>query len=897
MSRLALLNAAGQSVWADFPRRSLIVGGGLRRLIREDAVTGVTSNPTIFRRAIAGSSDYDEAIRAGAQQGARSARDVLYDLALGDVRMATAVLRDVYSRSGGGDGFVSLELEPALAHDTTGAIAAARKLAAVIGDPNVMIKIPATPEGIPVVEQLIAQGVSVNVTLLFSISTYEQVVAAYMAGLDARLEAGLPLAAVSSVASFSISKVDSAIAPLLPESSPLRGQVAIANAKLAYRQFRHLFSDERWDRLARAGARIQRPLWGSTGANDATRSDVCYVESLVAPDTVTTLPEATLTAFRDHGEVDPRAIAEDADRAEAIIAMMPEHGIEFDSVADGLLAEGLATFDADFKQLLAAVQKKLDLSPPTPSGLADRLGTLQGAVARSLDSAARHHIVSRVWRRDHTVWSPDRAGVVERLGWLDLPDTMRDRGSQLRTFARHARSDGFTHAVLLGMGGSSLAARVYRDLLGVGPEGMELTVLDTTHPAAIKALEDGLDLDHTLFLVASKSGSTLETLCHFAYFFAKTGRPEQFVAITDPGSPLEALARRRGFRAVFLNPPDVGGRYSALSLFGLVPAALLGADLDAILEAGARMAAACNGCVPCSDNPGLWLGAVIGEAARTGRDKLTLVLGPGETSLGAWIEQLVAESTGKAGVGIVPVVDEAVATPDRYGDDRLFVALPGHAPLLKDLVATGHPVAQVAGEALPSGLGAEFFRWEFATAVAGHILGVNPFDQPDVEETKQRTRRLLEGESPRDPDPAELPTLLATLTGGDYVAIQAYVHGGPEEIRRLQCARLAVRDRHRVATTLGFGPRYLHSTGQLHKGGPDSGVFVQVFDGTRNIDLPIPGRRYSFGDLLRAQASGDFLALRRRGRRVARVTLTGLELAIAESSQDIPFDRARAHDV
>jgi transaldolase/glucose-6-phosphate isomerase len=875
VNRLRLLHEAGQSVWADFLRRSLITGGGLERLMSDDAVTGVTSNPTIFGRAIAGSTDYDEEIRVLAAKGRWNPIDVFYDLALADIGMAADIFRPVYDATLGSDGFVSFELEPSLAHDADGSVAAARELAERLGKPNVMIKVPGTPAGISAVEELTASGVNVNITLLFSVTTYEQVAHAYLAGLERRLRLGESLGMVNSVASFFVSRIDSAVDPMLPEHSPLRGKVAIANAKEAYQRFRRLFSGPRWERLAEAGAHLQRPLWASTGTKNPAYSDVLYVEELIGPETVNTMPEATLDAFRDHGRVRPLAILEGLDEAEAVLALVREHGVDLDAIAGRLLAEGLAAFETDFSNLLRVLDAKLEAAMADRPHRTSSLGTLERRVAQRIEQAEHDELVARIWSRDHTVWDRFPAEIVDRLGWLDLPERMPDQIANVQAFADEVRDAGFTDVLLLGMGGSSLAAEVYRHLYPTDPGAVKLTVLDTIHPAAIAAVERTLDLERTLFVVASKSGATIETLSHCAYFCAKAGEPEQFVAITDPGTPLEALAQQRGFWEVFLNPSDVGGRYSALSLFGLVPAAFTGADLPDILEGSAAMAAACNRCVPCVDNPGLWLGVVMGEAVRAGRDKLTLIPPSEVAAFGPWVEQLLAESTGKDGTGVVPVVDEDLAGPWCYNADRLFVDLADH-PATADLEAAGHPVVRLESFS-PARLGAEFFRWEFATAVTGHVLGVNPFNEPNVAEAKEATRWILKAGPIDDPGRDDLEPLLRRLQCGDYIALQAFLDPTEEVIERLQRARLALRDRHRVATTLGFGPRYLHSTGQLHKGGPDSGVFIQIVDEAREVDLAIPGRPFTFGNLLDAQALADLRSLRARGRRVARVTLSQLE--------------------
>jgi glucose-6-phosphate isomerase len=527
------------------------------------------------------------------------------------------------------------------------------------------------------------------------------------------------------------------------------------------------------------------------------------------------------------------------------------------------------------------------------------LGPLAPAVRRRLKEFDAEDVVSRIWSHDHTVWKPDPTEITNRLGWLTLATDLRPRIPGLQAFAKRVTADGFTHAVLLGMGGSSLAPEMFArtfaephrraELKGATAKGaVELTVLDTTHPATIARVEASLDLDHTLFIVASKSGTTLETLSQFEYFSAKTGgRGSSFIAITDPGTPLEELARARGFRHVFENPPDLGGRYSALSLFGLVPAALIGADLEDLLFSAEEMADGCKA-VPAFENPGAWLGALMGEAALAGQDKLTFVLPASVASFGDWVEQLVAESTGKEGKGIVPVPGEDIGPPDAYGEDRLFVSL-GDYPGLEPLRAAGHPVVTLEFGG-PKTLGAEILRFEFATAVAGHVLGINAFDQPNVEEAKQATRAILasleeagvplgQGTASKleEPDPGDAAGELQGVAPGDYIAIQAYLDRTPETAAALQLDRLALRDAHRAATTVGFGPRFLHSTGQLHKGGPPTGVFLQVTDESREVDLPIPGKPYTFGTLIDAQALGDLQALRARRRRVARVTFEELE--------------------
>jgi transaldolase / glucose-6-phosphate isomerase len=874
MNPLHELSAAGQSPWLDFVRRTLITSGELQRLI-DDGVTGVTSNPSIFGKAIGGSTDYDEETARIADDGTEhDALEVFEELAIVDIQMAADALRPLYDSTEGRDGFVSFEVEPRLARDTAGTIEAARRLWARLDRPNVLIKIPGTAEGLRAIEQAIADGINVNVTLLFAVEAYAGVAAAYQRGIERRVEAGEPVDRVASVASFFVSRVDSAVDARLPDGSDLRGTAAIANAKLAYDRFRRVFSGERWERLAAAGARVQRPLWASTSTKNPAYRDTIYVEELVGLDTVNTMPMNTVDAVRDHGRVRPNAIAEGLDEATAQVAALAEQGISLDEVTATLLEEGIVSFAKDFDALLATIGTKLERVRAGRERQRTTLSTMLVPVSERLQRMDADRIVERIWRKDHTVWKDDPTEIANRLGWLTVSDLMHERIGELEAFAKQAAADGLETAVLLGMGGSSLAPEVFVRTFGVADGALELIVLDTTHPATIERVAGQLELDRTLFVVASKSGGTTETLSHLAFFWDKVPDGGHFVAITDPGTSLEALARERGFRAVFVNPDDIGGRYSALSSFGLVPAALIGAPLHEVLDRAEEMQTASERTVPATQSPGATLGATMGETAKAGRDKVTIVL-PGEiASFGSWVEQLIAESTGKEDVGVVPVVGEPLGAPGVYGQDRVFVAIGEHAGL-DELENAGHPVVRLLFDGREQ-IGGEFFRWEMATAVAGYVLGINPFDQPNVQEAKDATKAILGSGSVEDPGFDDLGVLLEQVGEGDYVAILAYLDRTSETEDAIERARLAIRDRYKVATTTGFGPRFLHSTGQLHKGGANNGVFIQVVDEERSVDLPIPGQAYSFGTLIDAQALGDLHSLRKRGRRVARVTLDRL---------------------
>jgi glucose-6-phosphate isomerase len=565
----------------------------------------------------------------------------------------------------------------------------------------------------------------------------------------------------------------------------------------------------------------------------------------------------------------------------------------------------VGAFHKSFQELLQRIEtRRRSLRARAPERWRAGLGPIAVAVQSRLADLAVRDAGRRLWAKDASLWKEDaahRATIGNRLGWLASLGRMREALREMVGFAEEARGDGFRHAVLLGMGGSSLWPEVLASVFGSAPGMLELRVLDSTVPAAVRAAERGIDPQRTLFLVSSKSGTTIEVDTLYRYFAAKAS-PRQFAAITDPGTPLEARARAGGFRKCFLNAADIGGRYSALSYFGLVPAALLGIDLDSLLRRAEAMAEASGPAAPVSESPGAWLGAALGEAALQGRDKLTLLASPALSAFGAWLEQLIAESTGKEGKGIVPVDGEPRLPPTAYGADRIFVGLGlgqegnGLDGALAEIEASGQPAVEIRlGDRLD--LGGEVLRWEVATAVASAVLGVNAFDEPNVKESKDNTARLLEAYRRTGRLPEERPLFegegvrvyggpramsagrilaehVAAAAPPAYVALQAYLARNEAVDAELQRIRQVVASARRVATTLGYGPRFLHSTGQLHKGGPRRGVFVQI---TAEVgdDLPIPEERYGLGVLAAAQAAGDLGALREKDLPVVRLHLTG----------------------
>jgi transaldolase/glucose-6-phosphate isomerase len=925
---LQSLANAGQAPWLDFLSRTILEDGDLDRLIAEDGLRGLTSNPAIFERAIGGGETYDGALAARIAIGDADVIDLYEHLAIADIQAAADRFRPLWERMGGRDGFVSLEVSPYLAMDTGASLAEARRLWTAVDRPNLMIKIPGTAAGVPAIRALIGEGINVNVTLLFSVEAYAAAAEAHIAGLEDLRARGGEVSRVHGVASLFVSRIDGvidkAIDARLAAASPadaealaaLRGKVAIANAKAAYQAYLSLVATPRWKALEDAGAAPQRLLWASTGGKDPAYSDVLYVEALIGPDTVDTLPPATLDAFRDHGVVG-ETLTQDAETARQVLAEAERLGLDLRGVTEALVADGVVKFAQAFDQLLAAVAgKRIAILGDRLNAQSIQPGALEASAAQSLNRAATEGWTRRLWQGDAALWTGGDEATW--LGWLGAAEGEAVDLADLEAFRGEVAARAFTHALLLGMGGSSLGPEVLATTFGAAAGFPALLVLDSTDPAQVARVAGLIDPARTLFIVASKSGSTLEPDVLHAFFYDLTetalGAGEaggRFIAITDPGSKLETLAREQGFWRIFHGLKSIGGRYSALSNFGMVPAAILGLDVRAVFERVAVMARACGPSAPPTANPGFALGALLGAAAGTGRDKVTLIASDGIADLGAWLEQLIAESTGKRGKGLIPVNGESLGPPSVYGDDRLFAYLrlagqddPAKDEAVRALEEAGHPVARIT-LASPETLFQEFFRWEVAVAVAGAIMGIDPFDQPDVEASKIKTRALTDAYTAGTASPAQtpifecegvalyadpanaaalaaavaVPTLEAFLGAhfargrpGDYLAILAYLDRTAAHHESLLALRMRLRDRLRLATTVQFGPRFLHSTGQAYKGGPNSGVFLQITAEPAN-DLDIPGRAFSFGVVEAAQAQGDFAVLAERGRRLLRAHL------------------------
>ena len=930
MSTLVDLLNYGQSYWLDNLARKKITSGELKRRVSEQGLRGITSNPSIFHKSITGSTDYDDQVKELVSKGLTPQQ--VYDaLTIKDVQDACDILRPVYDSSGGTDGFVSLEVSPYLARDTNGSVNEARRLYKLVDKLNCLIKIPGTKEGIPAIEQLLYEGININVTLLFSIERYEEVANAYIRAIRRRAAEGKTVDNIISVASFFLSRIDVVVDQLLSQHivpgeerknmvpQMLFGKAGIASAQIAYQRFKELFGSAEWKNMESKGAHKQRPLWASTSNKDPLYSDVRYVETLIGNDTVNTLPDETIDAFADHGKLEKDAIEKDVDGAAKVFTDLKNMGIDIDAITWELEHDGIKKFIEPYDKLMAALaEKRAKMLEGKMATQVISYGTLKKEIETVYTSADEKQVGTRLYHKDPYLWKTDEQEakmISENMGWITLPDDFIQTAERLTSFSLQVKEEGYKYAVLLGMGGSSLCSEVARETFGTKKGFLELLVLDNTDPAAILDIEKQVDLEKTLFIVATKSGGTMETLSFFRYFYSLlekkgiTNVSDNFVAITDAGSPLVKIAGEYKFRDLFLNPPGIGGRYSVLSDFGLLPMALMGIDIASIMNSAKQMKASCDATIPSAYNPGLSLGLTLGTCQRHGRDKVTFILSSSISSFGYWVEQLLAESTGKEGKGLIPVNGEAPGDPADYGKDRVFVHM--YLPAddntadelkLKALEAAGHPVIRIC---VPDkiALGGEYYRWEIAVAIAGMVLGINPFDQPNVEESKKNTNNILEdwkkdgsfkkaepifnnedfsiygGAAIKDLDhkkyeqtDAFIAAFTALAQPGDYVAFLPYFMLTDERAKIMQAWRMQARDQLKTATTLLNGPRYLHSTGQLHKGGPDSGLYILLVHNEEN-DLPIPGEQFGFGTLHAAQSLGDFRSLDDKGRRVIRINL------------------------
>jgi transaldolase/glucose-6-phosphate isomerase len=924
--------AANRLFWLDDLNRHWLNTGELKARIEAGEIVGATTNPARLERAIGEGEAYDSAVMEVVSPDVGA---ILEALIRDDVQAAADVFLPRYeAASTSGVGMVSVDISPLGREAPAALLEAARQTFRLIDRPNVLIKLPALPTTLTTIEEALYEGINVHITEVYSVAGLTAAAESYLRALERRLMARLPVNRLHVLIGFNVGAVDAHADMLLQgsiraaqqrgdiqrvsSSAAVLGKVGLANADAALRRTRDLFYGERFSRLRQTGAVPPRLVWSDLTPRGGDL--IHYLDALDQPECIALVSPEVLAAHRqrpadDSHPITPHIGAEVLDR-------LRETSIDLDMVARLLQGDAEDAHAENFRKVLARVEGKRTL---LTSGFMRRqklvLGQYQAPVEAMLRRLRQQKSITRTWAHDATLWkdSPEHIAIIEkRLGWLTIATDGRIDVDRLRQLRLESAKLEWAHVVLLGMGASANIPEVLWRIFGQQRGFPALIVLDSIDPAAIKAVHAQIDPAKTLFVVASKTGNTVETVALTRYFHALYAPEEigaHFVAITDAGSNLAAEAEALRYRHLFLNPEDMAGRFAALSYFGLVPAALIGLDVEKLIERGAEMQLACDKNVMGNNHPGLWLGAVMGVLARRGLDKLTLITSPEIAALGRWIELLIAESAAKEDRGIIPISGATVGRPHDYDDDRLFVYLRVDGSVnspdegVQLLIEAGHPVVTLELRDVYD-VGAEFFRWSFATAAACIVLGINPFDEPNVEESKQNTQRILDafcrtgvlaepapilteagislyaepvmgslldklrtqqalGGSPLE---GMIAAFLRLARSGDYIGLLAYLPPLPEIDAQLEDLRRRARHTFLRAVTLDYGPRYLHSTGQLHKGGPDKGVLV-VFTTHDSEEVPVPGLPYGFSILKQAQAAGDFEAIQGRGRRIIRLHL------------------------
>lgn len=912
------IHALGQAIWLQGLRRQLIDSGRVAQLIRDAALGGLTTDFTMLAGCVARGGEYAASLQALVEVDTDAA--MRQRLLAEEAAIAAAALAPVHQASKGVDGFVSVDIDPALAHDAESMARAVRRLLAADGAANIMPKLPATNSGFAVFETLVADGLPVHVGPVFTVRSALRAAEAFdrgCAGADS---------APTAVVSFAVAPIDNLVDQLLHRhirAAPgdmsgvesLLGGAGIATAKLAWRRL--------GERRPGGGAAGLRVAWTELLSSDPRQPRQHYVEQLVGPETIAIVDMTLLERLLYRGEIQA-TLGRQVDDAVEMLGELDDLGIDVEEVGSALEAKALRQARAAHQEFAVVVEKAVRAVARDGRTAAARArrGTRWWSARTEIEDAlvdtselARRNAVARLWSKDATLWSDDTEAaelIRNRLGWIDVAASPAADPDAMLGFVAELEAGEVESIIFLGMGGSSLTTEVCADLFQVD----RVRVLDSTVPARIRSIAGQVDPARTAVIVASKSGTTVEVRALFDWFYALAtpmldSPGERFAAITDPGTPLEQLAHERSFHRLWLAPPDVGGRFSALTVFGTLPMALMGIDVQGVLNAGRRMAAACAPEVDLAANPAARLAVALRGALEAGRDKLTFINSSRMAGFGRWVEQMIAESTGKEGTGLIPVIDEPEVDIDDYGDDRLFIAvslrgddIEAHRRRVGAIAAAGLPLLQFELDD-PLEIGAELFRWEAAVALLGGLLGINPFDQPNVQAAKDRTAALLAADREDDRmwdrqplatdagwtvfadierdeelaagiDGDDLSAWLAAHLGraedGDYVALQAFLAPEQEVRELLQELRALIVEQLGVATTLGWGPAFLHSSGQLHKGGPDTGVFLQI---TADVDedIEVPGAGYTFARLLRAQSLGDLAALEERGRRIIRVHL------------------------
>jgi len=929
---------AGQSPWLDFISRDLLRSGKLAGYIRDKGLLGVTSNPSIFQKAITTPGAGYEADVASLFASGASTFEVYDELTVKDIQDACDAFEGVFKKSNGEHGFVSLEVDPGLADSEEATVLEGVRLFKKVARPNVMIKVPATPAGVRAFRRLIGQGVNVNVTLMFTVQHYRDVARAYLDGLaDFKRKKG-DLSRVHSVASVFVSRFDSLLDKKLEDLAQktvdsakraailqLRGKAAVANSKLIYQEFLKYFASPEFHELKQSGAWIQKLLWGSTSTKNPEYNDLLYVEPLVGRETVNTLPLPTFEAVLDHGKIEANTVEQDLEEAFQVVESLSALGFQLGDIGAGLQKAGAESFCEAFDVIMRTLEKlgfqnRKELKGLKSAGFQYKLSSLLSEdhhLQQAFDKADKENYLARLLKKDPTLWKNDEAHqkvILNRLGWLYSTEWLLGKLHEIDRLGDELAAEKIQNVVLLGMGGSSLAPEVLSLICKANPaRKTAFYMLDTTDPTSILAVEKKIKLKSSVFIVASKSGGTVETMSQYQYFYDKvlkvSGKGESaiaaagrhFIAITDSGSGLEQLARERKFRKVLINPGDIGGRYSALSYFGIVPAMLAGIPVRGILKSAQDLLSATITNLKARQNPSIGLGCVLGSLARHNKNKVTFLASRQLQPMGAWLEQLIAESTGKEGRGVVPVESEPALKLSEYGEDRVFVvlqlrgdSLAAVKPTLTAVRKAGFPIIEVEWDSADQ-IGAEFLRWEIATVIASTVLEVNPFDEPNVKESKDLTGQVLARleKTGKLPDPEAVIRLAGAIPGtgkqkaafenaleawlarfqkGSYVALLAYTERSKVYDASLAKLRKTIAAALRVPVISGFGPRYLHSIGQLYKGGPQNGLFI-VFYHEEKTDAKVPKTFYRFGQLKKAQAIGDLTALSNKNLPVLAINL------------------------
>jgi len=914
MNKSKKLHQLKQSIWFDNIDRNLIKNGWLGDQIEKEVIFGLTSNPSIFKKAITTGNGYSMDIQSMSWAGLDT--KLIYEhLVIEDIRGVSDLLYPTYEATKQVDGYISLEVDPTYANNSKLTVEEAKRLWKLVDRKNLMIKVPAPHAGIPAIKELTASGINVNVTLIFSVNRYLEVVDAYFSGLEERIKNNLPIDQIHSVASFFVSRLDVKIESKLAEiirSGKVKeneiqqylGKPAILNALYAYQEFDTLKNTERFRKIAEKGGNIQRPLWASTGTKNTKYSDVLYIEGLLLPYTVNTVPPKTLIAFLDHGRCDVVDHSTGKNEFEIVEKILENFGVNFEEVWIELEEEGVTAFISAQEDLLEAINNQRDYYRKSLGGLGTQIEERM-ATLKTRDFSVKY------FTPDAALWTTEPSEVDEvlhRLGWIDAPVSSKAIIDEAGALLKELRKDGFTHALVLGMGGSSLAPEIFSKVFKDGKTseegGLNLSILDSTDPIQIDDKIHEIPIEKTLFIISSKSGTTAEVKALLAYFWKLVEEKDEhspgkhFIVITDPGTPLEKLGLEKNFRKVFSAAPNVGGRYSALIAFGIVPAVLAGIDGHRLLMAADHMRIKCSKLSPIEKNPGFALGSVIAEAYINSRDKVTILTDPIYSAFGSWLEQLIAESSGKSGKGILPIDREPIVPAANYSNDRIFYYLRSSGKLdglVSALVDLNHPVL-VSHLDDKFELAAEIYKWEIAIAAACSFIQVNPFNQPNVQESKSITHGMISAykQNPilkernlifsnneysiygkmeiekKGKTTKEIAEEFLTIDTGDYISINAFLPRIEAYENILQQLRKQLLNTYSVPVTLGFGPRFLHSTGQLHKGGKNNGLFLIISQDTR-IDFEIPGEGMKFSILEKAQALGDMQALEQNNRRVLRI--------------------------